>query len=1008
MSLNEQATSTVIVNGEQAKQELSALEIKAKQLKEQLQQANKAGDVKAWDSYSKQLKTVNKDMKQMQKESFDVKKILNDLSGSSINDLKRSLRSLEAQMNNGSIKRNTKEWRENAAAQREVKTELGKIRQESAVAEGAFSRLRLQLMGMPGAIGYMSASFAGFFAFMKTPLFWIIGGITALVTGMVSLVKRSMEFGKAVSELKALTGAAGKDLRFLKDQAKELAAQYGKSAVEIVEAMKMVGSAKPELLDNVIALKDTTAAILMLSKATGMDLKQAADSTTTIMNQFNKTGSEANNVVNILAAGSKYGAKEVDYLGDAISKVGTVANAAGLSLETTTAIMELFGEKGIKAEIAGTGFKSLLVQLQSDTRNYTNGLFDLNKAVDNNTNISGDNITLQQKFGKEYFSLAQILFQNKERFIELTEQVTNTTVAEEQMRDATDNLSGDVDKLKSGWDAFMLSLEDGQGPISRATRAITQLFTTAINGLRALTKGGQQKEDERQTNDLNTRVESLKSGIPAKDQEKYINSVIAAEQKIYERNQERANKIKQTIEQNINLGGAWAKQNKKLQADYNEIMSSVNDSKRFVNAAAGIRSQFKYGKGTPSSDDKEDNNTSGSGSASEKAWENEIKASERAYKQMENELLNSVADRKKTMEQFNFEMLFLEVSLGQNKLAILKKYGQDYTDAENNLLNKRIKLAEELSKRAGAKLGTPGLNTSGGVKASDVKMPGSLLNPVIPDNTLDNGVSKYESYADSILNIASRTSDMLNDLQNAELIAVDARYAKQLEAARRAGQDTTILENQIEDEKKEIRKKYADTEFAIAAAQIITETAKGVAASLKTPWLIPFILAGGAAQLGVANAQREAVRNLWTGGYTDPGNKYEPRGIVHAGEFVANQEAVNNPSVNHFLRMIDFAQKNNTIGQVNNETINRWLAVKQGYSQSGNAPQAVSTSAGSGGSAAETAMLMSLIRQGNAVNASLLDEIKKGIKSNVSVTGTGGIREVTKTYDKLMKNASRL
>ena len=84
------------------------------------------------------------------------------------------------------------------------------------------------------------------------------------------------------------------------------------------------------------------------------------------------------------------------------------------------------------------------------------------------------------------------------------------------------------------------------------------------------------------------------------------------------------------------------------------------------------------------------------------------------------------------------------------------------------------------------------------------------------------------------------------------------------------------------------------------------------------------------------------------------------------------------------------------------------LAVKQGYSQSGNAPQTAPVSAGSGGSAAETAMLMSLIRQGNAVNASLLDEIKKGIKSNVSVTGKGGIREVTKTYDKLMKNASRL
>ncbi|HPS40059.1 MAG TPA: hypothetical protein PL124_11635, partial [Candidatus Cloacimonadota bacterium] len=37
---------------------------------------------------------------------------------------------------------------------------------------------------------------------------------------------------------------------------------------------------------------------------------------------------------------------------------------------------------------------------------------------------------------------------------------------------------------------------------------------------------------------------------------------------------------------------------------------------------------------------------------------------------------------------------------------------------------------------------------------------------------------------------------------------------------------------------------------------------------------------------------KSALNNMWTGGYTGPGGKYEPRGIVHAGEWVANADMV--------------------------------------------------------------------------------------------------------------------
>jgi len=344
-----------------------------------------------------------------------------------------------------------------------------------------------KISALPGPLGQLGNSISTVGNSMKTmllnPVVLVVAAIAAVGAGVVALVKNSMEFSKEMSMLSAITGATGDDLNYLKQSAKDLGATYGKSAVEIVTAMKLVGSAKPELLDNVQALKAVTEAVLVLSKATGMDMTEATQGVTTIMNQFALSADEVNRTINVLAAGSKYGAVEVDYLKESISKVGTIAKAANVSLEATVAAMELFGEKGIKAETAGTGFKSILGKLQADAKNYTNGLFDLNKAIDNNASISGNNLELQKKFGAEFYGMAGILLTNKDRFKELTEQVTGTNTAYEQMAIANDNLKGDTEKLSGAWDRFLLGLEDGDGVLSQLTRSLVQGLTWIVNGL---------------------------------------------------------------------------------------------------------------------------------------------------------------------------------------------------------------------------------------------------------------------------------------------------------------------------------------------------------------------------------------------------------------------------------------------------------------------------------------------------------------------------------------------
>ena len=79
-------------------------------------------------------------------------------------------------------------------------------------------------------------------------------------------------------------------------------------------------------------------------------------------------------------------------------------------------------------------------------------------------------------------------------------------------------------------------------------------------------------------------------------------------------------------------------------------------------------------------------------------------------------------------------------------------------------------------------------------------------------------------------------------------------------------------------------------------------------------------IAKAAAEIALITAAFEtakaAIGSFDIGGFTGNGEWNEPRGIVHAGEFVANRHAVRNPSVLPVLSVIDQAQRTGTIANL--------------------------------------------------------------------------------------------
>lgn len=317
----------------------------------------------------------------------------------------------------------------------------------------------------------------------------ITAGLGVLKQGITSLIKGITELDESLGKLQSITGVSDEQLAKLKDQAFVTGNQLGKTAKDIIDAYTVVGSEMPALLQNSAALDSMTRKAIILSKATKTELGPTIADLTSIMNANGATANESTRFINALAAGSQKGAKPVSFLAQAMQNVGPSAKSANVSIEQQVAILEKLGEKGVVASKAGTGLRNVLITLQQDQANFTDGQFDLNKALNNLAPIMDDAVALTDQFGKENVVVAQILAQNKGEIDALTEAVTGTNTAYEQAEINMDTLAGKTEELSAKWDNLKISVADGDGVFSKWGKNAITWIDEVVGGLQLMQDG---------------------------------------------------------------------------------------------------------------------------------------------------------------------------------------------------------------------------------------------------------------------------------------------------------------------------------------------------------------------------------------------------------------------------------------------------------------------------------------------------------------------------------------
>ena len=366
------------------------------------------------------------------------------------------------------------------------------------------------------------------------------------------------------------------------------------------------------------------------------------------------------------------------------------------------------------------------------------------------------------------------------------------------------------------------------------------------------------------------------------------------------------------------------------------------------------------------------------------------------------------------------------------KMGIANKYasykpdakGQARTDA-NTALDTAKKMTRQSDDRSGS-LGSDNLATiAGGAIAAiqQQKMVNDNLQKLREEDKISEQAYQdakkqmnQETYQEiaatagaafssisSMMGAASAYSQACSDL---EVAKIQANYDKQISAAGNNSAKKKRLEAKRDKEISAAKTKANKKAMKIEIAQAVASTAMSAINAYSSAAAIPAVgyiiapiaaglaTAAGMLQIATIKKQHQAeAAGYYEGGFTGPGHYKKEAGVVHAGEFVANHNAVNNPQLLPALQLIDAAQRNNTVASLTAQDVSRAM----GTGGAAIVAPVVNVNNDNGQMGASLDNVSSTINRLN-------EQLNLGIKSYMVFTGPDGFDRKWSQFQKMKSN----
>mgnify|MGYP004490943259 CR=1 FL=1 len=329
------------------------------------------------------------------------------------------------------------------------------------------------------------------------------------------------------------------------------------------------------------------------------------------------------------------------------------------------------------------------------------------------------------------------------------------------------------------------------------------------------------------------------------------------------------------------------------------------------------------------------------------------------------------------------EKLRIEEAYQKAKVALAKKYGQEYNDTSKNFLEN---MTEDITEWLNSDLGQA--------------VQGSF-------DTLTSGMSSIFSGMTSLI--------------QAELEIQTAAIEKRYESEIRNAEGNNYIVKKLEDEKqKELAKKKNEANkkmFAMQVIQAVAQTAQNAISAYGSAAAIPLVgyilapvaaamaVAAGAIQIAAIKKQQQASESQGyvKGGFTPSGPKLKEVGVVHAGEWVASQEMLASPVARPIIEALDYAQRTNTIGSLRADDVSRTIAPVT-YNTPQQQQRVIVQQKPDGLSAAAIVQNTKVMQEYKETMSALKDRLNEPFVTVNTVTGDSGIKQAQDEYNILIRN----
>ena len=314
----------------------------------------------------------------------------------------------------------------------------------------------------------------------------VVASFVVLAKSIATVIRTNAEFEQSITNLSTIIGQSRKELEDLTNSALTLGRTTEYTASQVVQLQTAL--AKLGFKDE--AIRSMQKSVLQFATAVGANLEDAAQVAGSTLRSFNLTSADTEETLGALAVACNNSALSFYRIRESMGTVFPVANAFGLSVKDTAALLGTLADAGFDASMSATAVRNILIHLIK-----TDG--DLAQSLNKPVKSFDDIIAGMKELRQQGINLGEVLELTDRRTVGPLNALMAGAERAEKLRGALEDVSGELKRiqqerlntvhgqtllLKSAWEGLELSFRNSNGTIKDTVTLLTQLVQ-ALNKL---------------------------------------------------------------------------------------------------------------------------------------------------------------------------------------------------------------------------------------------------------------------------------------------------------------------------------------------------------------------------------------------------------------------------------------------------------------------------------------------------------------------------------------------